>query len=251
MKNILPSRCNNGSVRAWFPTGTAIVGILALSTSLCRADHITEFLSVNLTALIPGETVDVTRGRGEDAEVIGSKTLKPEKVKLNNKVLLKWLDAPSGSKLVLIDGEEVGTKRGSEDSVRTGYFVSITEPDVEIVQGQETEVEARTRTTTKSKFTSRFVTTVTVEGSGVGVMAASDSPSGDFGFSVTGLATEKDSSSLVEREDSAKSKDSFSFSLSGAGNGFVRDGLDTFEALISGRIKSSGRGSLTETFDEK
>lgn len=246
MKNKLTGRVDCGILRSWMPIGTVIVGILTLSTSLCRADHVTEFLTVNLTALIPGETADVTRGSGEDEEVIGSKTLKPGKVKINNKALLNLFDAPSGSKLVLIDGEEVGIQQGSDAPVGTGYFVSLTEPDVEIIQGQETAVETSTKFTSKSKYTSRFVTTVTVESLGGEVGAAGDDSGGDFGFSVTGLATQNDSSSEVETEDSFKSKDSFSFSLSGAGSGFITDDGDTFDALFSGQIKSSGKGTLPE-----
>ena len=252
-------RAGNGrTVYSRFPIGIAIIGILALATSLGRAEHITERITFNLTALVPGETIEITRGSGDDEEVIGSKTLRPERLKVNNKALLQLLGAPAGSKLVLIEREtnlEIGIQQGTDEPEGTGYFISDSEPDLEITQGQETNVdsstETRRRITKKSRYSSQFVTTISVAGA-------------DLEFSITGLATSNDVESSVETDDSIRSRDSVSFSISGAGTGSFRDDAarpasgdvasasgeeSTVDVLISGRISASGNGSFTESTD--
>lgn len=240
-----------------FPIGIAIIGILAFTTSLGRAEHFTEKITFNLTALVPGETMDIVRGSGEDEEVIGSKTLRPDRIKLNNKAFLQLLGAPAGSKLVLIEREtnfEIGIQQGTNEPVGTGYFISESEPDLEITQGQETNVdsstETRRRITRKSRYSSQFVTTISVEGA-------------DLEFSITGLGTANEVESSVETDDSISSRDSVSFSITGAGTGSFRDDdgpapgavaaasgeESTVDVLISGRISASGSGSSTESTD--
>ena len=216
---------------------TAILGCLALTTSYAVAQvEFTENLGVALTAQMPGETVEVTRGRGDNEETIGMKTLKPRTVKVNNKALLKLLAAPANSKLVLVNGA-IATQHGKDAPVTTAYTIAVEEPNVIISQGQETKIDSSTDEKTKIKrksvYSSRFVTKVSLAGDGVS-------------FDLTGLASESDKSSSVETNDEKTSRDSDSFSINGAGNGSVTDGEDTFDALFSGKITTSGKGVLIE-----
>ena len=224
--------------------GGAIVGLLTIASSNLRAEtHFpsldVENLNVTLTAFIQGDTADITRG----GDVIGERTLRPMRVKINNKAILEQLNAPTGSKVVLINGDAIGYQNGSALPVSSGFGLDVTPGEVVIVQGRETEVSNTNTDTFKSSFTAQYVAGISIESV---IEAAGGVSSNDLSFSMTGLAKEKATSSEVETEDHFKTSDSHSFSLTAAGDGTIILDDEELDALFSGKLKSSGKESDVE-----
>ncbi len=227
---------------------SAILGLLVVNSNNVFAQGIElielETVNVALVASTPGEEVDVLKGKGDDAEVIGTKTLPPRKIKINNKTILKLAEAPQGSKLVLIDGS-IGSITGlGADSFQEIGTVEVAEGLV-VSHGQATEVDSSTDTkykfATKSAYQSEYVATLTVAGTGLN-------------FALTGLATEKEASSSSETDTASKSSETYSFSLNGVGEGVATffnketEESEDLDAIFSGKIQSSGKATANEKF---
>jgi len=199
-----------------------------------------ERLNVKLTALIQGETVDIER----NGESIGTRDEAPTRVRIDNKALLQVYGAPAGSRLVLLNGSEIGYKTGSSDAVDTGISLSLDTPFVLITKGQHTEVSGDTTSVSKSNYIAQYIANPMLES-----FSVPENPFDitGFTFSFVGMTKETVNQKETETETASKHTTQHTFSFSGAGNGTIITTEATSDVVVSGKISSSGKE--TETAD--
>ena len=227
-----------------------LIGMVNPTVSRCEPSPFDameiENLNIALKVQIPGESEEVLKGKGDDAESIGSRISKPKVVKINNKQILKLLGIKNG-KLVL-NGGDIGiqTGKGENSTIESIGSLEFDPGAVVVSYGQDTDVTAESKNgdstvnKSKSKYKSSSAGTDKVVSEAVTI------------DSFAGLATENASKSSTEKSTekgySSKGGQTRKFSITGAGDGSILVGDELVSALFSGKISTAGK--ITVNYQE-